>query len=231
MLAELPVAMLACARIGAVHSVVFGGFSAEALASRIIDSKAKVLVTADGSMRGSKLVDLLAIADKANELVQASGEHAVSTVIVVERRPCADAPVLRPGKHESFDALIAAADKECAIEWMDAEDPLFVLYTSGSTGKPKGVIHSTAGYMVWAATTFKYVFDYREQDVFWCTADCGWITGHSYLTYGPLINCATQVVFEGIPTYPTDTRCWDMIDKYKVNQFYTAVYSHLRQIL
>ena len=193
MVAELPVAMLACARIGAVHSVVFGGFSAEALASRIIDSKAKVLITADGTMRGAKLIDLLNIADKANAIVDESGEHKVSNVIVVERKPCADAPKLKPGKHESFTDLVAAADKECAVEWVDAEDPLFLLYTSGSTGKPKGVVHTSAGYMVWASTTFKYVFDYKEDDVFWCTADCGWITGHSYLTYGPMVNGATQV--------------------------------------
>ena len=216
MLAELPVSMLACARIGAVHSVVFGGFSADALASRIVDSKAKVLITADGTMRGKKLIDLLNIADKAVDLVAASGEHKVETVIAVERKPCDDAPKLLADKHLSFDKLMAAADKECAVEWMDAEDPLFLLYTSGSTGKPKGVVHTTAGYMVWASTTFKYVFDYKDKDVFWCTADCGWITGHSYLTYGPMVNGATQVVFEGIPTYPSATRCWDVIDKYKV---------------
>jgi len=222
MVAELPIAMLACARIGAVHSVVFGGFSAEALASRVIDSKAKVVVTADGTMRGKKLIDLLNIADKAMALVDKSGEHKVSSVIVVERKPNDDAPKLQEGKHEAFTKLVEAASNECDVEWMDSEDPLFLLYTSGSTGKPKGVIHSTAGYMVWSATTFKYVFDYKENDVFWCTADCGWITGHSYLTYGPMINGATQVVFEGVPTYPTATRCWDIIDKYKVNQFYTA---------
>eukprot|EP00290_Baffinella_frigidus_P009815 CAMPEP_0180138722 /NCGR_PEP_ID=MMETSP0986-20121125/13074_1 /TAXON_ID=697907 /ORGANISM="non described non described, Strain CCMP2293" /LENGTH=763 /DNA_ID=CAMNT_0022080623 /DNA_START=81 /DNA_END=2372 /DNA_ORIENTATION=- len=216
MVVELPVAMLACARIGAVHSVVFGGFSAEALASRITDCKAKILVTADGSMRGKKPIDLLVIADKAAALVKEEGSHALQETIVVERRGDI------PHKHTSWATVVAAASDECPVEWVDAEHPLFLLYTSGSTGQPKGVVHSTAGYMLYTATTFKYVFDYKPGDVYWCTADCGWITGHSYVTYGPMLNCATQVLFEGIPTYPTPSRSWDIIDKYKVSQFYTA---------
>ncbi|EKX47337.1 hypothetical protein GUITHDRAFT_157624 [Guillardia theta CCMP2712] len=221
MVVELPVAMLACARIGAVHSVVFGGFSADALASRVADCKARVLVTADGVMRAKKLVNLLDIVDNADKILKADKEanHKLDSIIVVERNSKAG-PLKE--QHEPWNKLMAGASADCPVEWMDAEDPLFLLYTSGSTGKPKGVLHTTAGYMVWSATTFKYVFDYRPGDVYWCTADCGWITGHSYITYGPMINGATQVLFEGVPTHPTPARCWEIIDKYKVNQFYTA---------
>eukprot|EP00286_Rhodomonas_abbreviata_P001487 CAMPEP_0181289490 /NCGR_PEP_ID=MMETSP1101-20121128/908_1 /TAXON_ID=46948 /ORGANISM="Rhodomonas abbreviata, Strain Caron Lab Isolate" /LENGTH=724 /DNA_ID=CAMNT_0023393711 /DNA_START=129 /DNA_END=2303 /DNA_ORIENTATION=+ len=218
MVVQLPIAMLACARIGAVHSVVFGGFSAEALASRIEDCKASVVVTADGVMRGKKPLDLYSIANKALSLSAAEG-HTVENVVVVGRLK--EEPELEKG-HVLWSEAISAQSKECEVEWMDAEDPLFLLYTSGSTGKPKGVVHSTAGYMVWSYATFKNVFDYREGDTFWCTADCGWITGHSYITYGPSIAGATQVLFEGVPTYPTPSRAWEIVERYKVNQFYTA---------
>jgi len=218
MVVQLPVAMLACARIGAVHSVVFGGFSAEALASRIEDCKAKVVITADGVMRGKKPLDLYSIANNALELSAKEG-HAVDNVVVVGRLK--EEPELKSG-HVLWSEATKGQSAECKVEWMDAEDPLFLLYTSGSTGKPKGVVHTTAGYMVWSYTTFKNVFDYREGDVFWCTADCGWITGHSYITYGPSVAGATQILFEGVPTYPTPSRCWEIVEKYKVNQFYTA---------
>jgi len=222
MILELPIAMLACARIGAVHSVVFGGFGAEALCTRLLDSKSKVLVTADGVMRGPKLVNFRDIVDTAVDQAGRAG-HSLRHCVVVERmgpsRVPAGAP--RPGVVTWADAM-ARASADCPVEWMDAEDPAFVLYTSGSTGKPKGVIHTTAGYMVWAATTFRHIFDYRAGDVYWCTADCGWITGHSYITYGPTAVGATQVIFEGVPTHPTPTRCWEMVDRHKVTQLYTS---------
>lgn len=179
MIIELPVAMLACARIGAIHTVVFGGFSADALASRMSDSKAKVLITADGVMRGSKMVPLKQVADSALDQSTEMG-HKVQNTLIVRRLGEAKVPLgtLRPGQLIYADEC-KKASTECPVEWLDSEDPCFLLYTSGSTGKPKGVIHTTAGYMVWAATTFKYVFDYRPNDIFWCTADCGWITGYA----------------------------------------------------
>ena len=222
MIMELPISMLACARIGAVHSVVFGGFSAESLASRAVDCQAKVIITADGAMRGKKPIKLFDIAKQAIEEAKGDG-HIVENCVVVERlgSKVIDMGTLPPYV-KMWEDLVSKQSTDCPIEWMDSEDPLFLLYTSGSTGKPKGVLHTTGGYMVWSTTTFKYVFDYKPGDVFWCTADCGWITGHSYVTYGPTAMGATQILFEGVPTYPTVSRCWDIIQKYKVTQFYTA---------
>ena len=205
MVLELPVAMLACARIGAVHSVVFGGFSSEALSTRLLDSRSKVLVTADGVMRGPKLVEFKPIADAAIKHAKELG-HTVETCILVRRLGAERAPLgeLPPG-YALYDEEAARASPVCPVEWLDSEDPAFLLYTSGSTGKPKGVIHTTGGYMVYAAATFKHVFDYREGDVYWCTADCGWITGHSYITYGPTANAATQAL-DPPPHYPLLSR-------------------------
>eukprot|EP00879_Flechtneria_rotunda_P010550 GHRR01011030.1.p1 GENE.GHRR01011030.1~~GHRR01011030.1.p1 ORF type:complete len:632 (+),score=174.59 GHRR01011030.1:389-2284(+) len=223
MVCELPIAMLACARIGAVHSVVFGGFSAEALAGRMEDCKAKVLITASGVMRGNKKIELKAIADAAHVMCAQAG-HTVPTVVVYENNRAV--PRLMASFVEGRDVWYADAvsgqASTCEVEWVDSEHPLFLLYTSGSTGKPKGVLHTTAGYMVYAATTTKYVFNMSPGDVYWCTADCGWITGHTYLTYGPMLVGATQVLFEGVPTYPAPDRCWRIVDKYRVKQFYTA---------
>jgi acetyl-CoA synthetase len=266
MVCELPIAMLACARIGAVHSVVFGGFSAEALAQRIADCKAKVLITASGVMRGAKRIDLKAIADKGVDMAAKEG-HAVPTVVVHEvkhAQPRADT-AFAPGRDVWWEDAVKGQAAEAEVEWVEADHPLFLLYTSGSTGalfacmhavahggregkgctakvwhasfdllplcihtppsktgKPKGVVHSTGGYMVYTWATSKYVFNMAPGDVYWCTADCGWITGHSYLTYGPMLVGATQVVFEGVPTYPGPDRCWAIVDKYNVKQFYTA---------
>ncbi|CAM6129594.1 unnamed protein product [Calypogeia fissa] len=223
MLMELPVAMLACARIGAVHSVVFAGFSAEALSQRILDFNPKVILTANGVMRGAKSINLKEIVDDSLKIASKDG-FSLDTVLVygndiaLSRKETA----FQTGRDVWWQDIIPTQSTECAIEWVDAEDRLFLLYTSGSTGKPKGVLHTTGGYMVWTATTFKYAFDYHPGDIFWCTADCGWITGHSYLTYGPLLNGATVVVFEGVPTYPDEGRCWEIVDKYNVNIFYTA---------
>eukprot|EP00127_Corallochytrium_limacisporum_P002178 Clim_evm72s108 gene=Clim_evmTU72s108 len=224
MIFELPVAMLACARIGAVHSIVFGGFSAEALGARLVDAGCDVLITADGTFRGKKCVPLKKIADEACDIAARKGQ-TVRTCVVVRRLgdKCPDGIYdFHEGRDQLWSELMTKADPECECEWMDAEDPLFMLYTSGSTGKPKGALHTTAGYMVWAATTFRYTFSYHENDIYWCTADLGWITGHSYITYGPLANAATSIVFEGIPTYPDPGRLWQVCEKYKVNQFYTA---------
>lgn len=224
MIPELPVAMLACARIGAVHSVVFGGFSAEALAGRILDSKARVVVVTESVGRGKKSVQLKAISDAACDIVKEAG-HSVAHQIVTKMPAAAAVSVdanMRQGRDLAWDDLLAAAAPKCPVVWMRSEDPLFVLYTSGSTGKPKGVVHSTAGYMLYAATTFKYTFDYHEGDVFFSTSDCGWITGHSYVTYGPLLNGATQVIYEGVPNYPNPARLWQIVETYKVNQLYTA---------
>jgi acetyl-CoA synthetase len=219
MVNEAVVAMLACARIGAVHSVVFGGFSAESLAGRILDSKCRVLITADGVYRGSKIIPLKEIANEAINKC-AAADYAVESCIVFRR--LGNEIDFQAGRdiwwHEAMDTV----DDQCDPEWMDAEDPLFILYTSGSTGKPKGVLHSTGGYMVFTATTFKYVFDYQPGEVYWCTADVGWVTGHSYIVYGPLANAATCLVFEGIPTYPDAGRFWQVVDKHQVNIFYTA---------
>ena len=215
MIPEAAFAMLACARIGAIHSVVFGGFSPDALASRILDCDSTVLITADESRRGGKFVPLKANADKALE------QCPEVTCTIVARRSGRDV-AMTEGRDIWMDEVMAAASADCPAEEMNAEDPLFILYTSGSTGKPKGVLHTTGGYQVWASLTHQYVFDYHDGDVFWCTADVGWITGHSYIVYGPLINGATQVFFEGIPTYPDASRFWQVVDKHGVNQFYTA---------
>ncbi len=224
MVPEATIAMLACARIGAVHSVVFGGFSAEALADRIVDSNCKTLITANGTFRGAKAIPMKPNADKAMSSASAQMEGEVETCIVVRRvsEESGIACEMREGRDLWWDEEVAGASADCPCEEMDAEDPLFVLYTSGSTGKPKGVLHTTAGYMVYTAVTHKYVFDYHEEDVYFCAADIGWITGHSYIVYGPLANGATTTMFESIPTYPNPDRYWQVIEKWKVNQFYTA---------
>ncbi len=215
MIPELSVALLACARIGAIHSVVFAGFSSHALATRINDSDCKLVITSDGSFRGSKSIDLKGIVDKALE-----GCPGVANVLVVKRT--GTEINMEPARDKWLQPLLDEAYADCVAEIMDAEDPLFILYTSGSTGTPKGMVHTTAGYMVYTAYTFKNVFQYREHDVYWCTADIGWITGHSYIVYGPLANGATTLMFEGVPSYPDFGRFWDVIEKHKVNQFYTA---------
>ncbi|APA65446.1 MAG: acetate--CoA ligase [Maribacter dokdonensis] len=215
MIPELSVALLACARIGAIHSVVFAGFSSNALATRINDSDCKVVITADGSFRGSKSIDLKGIVDKALE-----GCPGVANVLVTKRT--GTKIDMLDGRDKWLQPLLDEAYADCVAEIMDAEDPLFILYTSGSTGTPKGMVHTTAGYMVYTAYTFKNVFQYRENDVYWCTADIGWITGHSYIVYGPLANGATTLMFEGVPSYPDYGRFWEVVEKHKVNQFYTA---------
>ena len=208
-------AMLACARIGAVHSVVFGGFSPESIKSRILDSDCRVVITADQGLRGGKPIPLKANVDQALE-----GCPDVHTVLVY-RHTGADI-AWQDGRDGWYQDLLASASADCPAEPMDAEDPLFILYTSGSTGKPKGVLHTTGGYLTYVALTHKYVFDYHDGDVYWCTADVGWVTGHSYIVYGPLANGATSLVFEGVPTHPTPARFWEVIDKHQVNIFYTA---------
>ena len=215
MIPEASYAMLACARIGAVHSVVFGGFSPDALKDRILNSDCQLLITADEGLRGGRSVPLKSNADIALE--QCPNVH---TCLVVERT--GGDVAWQEGRDIKYAAAMAGVDGDCAPESMDAEDPLFILYTSGSTGKPKGVLHTTGGYLLQAAMTHKYVFDYKDGDVYWCTADVGWVTGHSYIIYGPLCNGATTVMFEGIPTYPDASRFWQVIDKHQVNQFYTA---------
>ncbi|ULC60783.1 acetate--CoA ligase [Flaviramulus sp. BrNp1-15] len=215
MIPELAVSVLACARIGAIHSVVFAGFSSTALATRINDCDCKMVITSDGSYRGAKSIDLKGIVDDALE--ECPG---VETVLVAKRINSEIS--MKAGRDKWLQPLLDNASHECAPEIMDAEDPLFILYTSGSTGKPKGMVHSTAGYMVYTAYTFKNVFQYKEEDVYWCTADIGWITGHSYIVYGPLCNGATTVMFEGVPSYPDFGRFWEIVAKHKVNQFYTA---------
>ncbi|XP_047225830.1 acetyl-coenzyme A synthetase, cytoplasmic isoform X4 [Girardinichthys multiradiatus] len=255
MVVELVVAMLACARIGAVHSIVFAGFSAESLCERIIDSQCSLLITADGFYRGDKLINLKLLADEALQKCRDKGfplqkcimlkhlskepEAIVDSPSPPAKRAC---PYLeqekRTGKVKKthpvpkvpwnphmdmcWHSLMNEASDECEPEWCESEDPLFILYTSGSTGKPKGVLHTVSGYLLYAAITFKLVFDHQPDDVYWCTADIGWITGHSYITYGPLANGATSVLFEGLPTYPDVSRMWEIVDKYQVTKFYTA---------
>ncbi|OPY74962.1 MAG: Acetyl-coenzyme A synthetase [Syntrophorhabdus sp. PtaU1.Bin058] len=222
MIWQLPVAMLACARIGAIHTIVFGGFSAEALRDRILDAGAKVLITANGYWRSGKNVSSKANADTACDLCATQG-HTVDKVIVVKRLEKFDVP-MKAGRDTWFEEELAASDiaDTCEAEMMDAEDPLFILYTSGSTGKPKGVLHTVGGYMVYVYHSFKYIFDYKDKDVFFCTADIGWVTGHSYIVYGPMSNGATSIVFESVPTFPNPDRFWQIVEKFKVNIFYTA---------
>ena len=221
MIPELAFAMLACARIGAIHSIVFGGFSAESLADRINDAQSKVLITANGCHRGKKEICLKDTADKAVQICEEKFNHKVEQILVFKRSEDIQYN-MKEGRDFYFEELLKDVDGDCPPEWMDAEDPLFILYTSGSTGKPKGVLHTTGGYMVYTTTTFKYIFDYREGDIYWCTADIGWITGHSYIVYGPLCARATTMMFEGIPTYPDPGRFWQIVEQYKVNIFYTA---------
>ncbi|MCX4029804.1 acetate--CoA ligase [Endozoicomonas sp. SM1973] len=217
MIPEAAYAMLACARIGAIHSVVFGGFSSEALANRIDNGLSRVVITADESVRGGKRTPLKENVNTAAKLLK---ETTLDSVIVVKRT--GGDIHWEEGRDYWYDDLVNNASLDCPCEEMDAEDPLFILYTSGSTGKPKGVLHTTGGYMVYASLTYRYVFDYHEGDIYWCTADVGWITGHSYVVFGPLANGATTLMFEGTPTYPDASRCWQIVDKYKVNIFYTA---------
>ncbi len=222
MIAGLPIAMMACARIGAIHTIVFGGFSAESLRDRILDAGAKVLITANGYWRAGRQVSSKANADAAVNYCAKQG-HQVDTVIVVKRLDNFEVP-MTAGRDLWWQDEMKAADisEQCPAEPMDAEDPLFILYTSGSTGKPKGVLHTIGGFMVYTYVTFKYIFDYKEKDIFWCTADIGWVTGHSYIVYGPLANGATSIVFESVPTYPKPDRFWQIVEKFKVSIFYTA---------
>ncbi|XP_026222686.1 acetyl-coenzyme A synthetase, cytoplasmic isoform X2 [Anabas testudineus] len=240
MVVELVIAMLACARIGAIHSIVFAGFSAESLCERILDSQCSLLITADGFYRGDKLINLKLLADEAlrkcrekgfpvekcimlKHLSKETEETALGSQSPPAKRSCPDLQVpWNPDVDLCWHTLLLGASDECEPEWCESEDPLFILYTSGSTGKPKGVLHTVSGYMLYTATTFKLVFDYQPEDIYWCTADIGWITGHSYITYGPLANGATSVLFEGLPTYPDVSRMWEIVDKYHVTKFYTA---------
>ena len=215
MIPEAAVAMLACTRIGAIHSVVFGGFSPEALKDRILDSDCKLVITADEGIRGGRTVPL-----KENVDIALSKCPNVHTAIVIQRT--GEDVAWNENRDVWYQDAMKNASIDCPAAEMDAEDPLFILYTSGSTGKPKGVLHTTAGYLLYTAMTHKYVFDYHENDIFWCTADVGWVTGHSYIVYGPLCNGATTLMFEGVPTYPDASRFWQVVDKHKVNIFYTA---------
>lgn len=238
MIIELVIAMLACARIGAIHSIIFAGFSADSLADRMLDGKCSMLITADGSCRGPKVIDLKTVADNALAECREKGLDIKISIVVknvtkdTDEKVDGRSPTTKRQKllnvpwNNDVDMwwhdVMKDAKVECECEWMDAEDPLFILYTSGSTGKPKGVLHTTGGYMLYAATTFKYTFDYHDDDVYWCTADIGWITGHSYIVYGPMANGATGVMFEGTPVYPDAGRLWEVCEKYKVTKFYTA---------
>ncbi|KAI7754122.1 hypothetical protein M8C21_014866 [Ambrosia artemisiifolia] len=223
MIMELPIAMLACARIGAVHSVVFAGYSAESLNQRVVDCKPKIVITCNAVMRGKKIIDLKNIVDAA---LLESSQNGISVDLCLtfenESAMKKEATKWQKGRDIWWQDVVPKYPTTCDVEWVDAEDPLFLLYTSGSTGKPKGVLHTTGGYMIYTATTFKYAFDYKDSDIYWCTADCGWITGHSYVTYGPLLNGATVVLYEGVPNYPDSGRCWEIVDKYNVTIFYTA---------
>ena len=215
MIPETAMAMLACARIGAVHSLVFAGFSPESLAGRIEDCGSEIVITADEGLRGGRTIPLKANVDAALGLCS-----GVKAVLVVEHT--GGGPPLQPGRDVAYREAAAKVSAECEPEPMNAEDPLFILYTSGSTGKPKGVLHTTAGYLFWASFTHELVFDYRPREIYWCAADVGWVTGHSYIVYGPLANGATTLMFEGVPTYPDSSRFWQVIDKHKVEIFYTA---------
>ena len=215
MIPELAISVLACARIGAIHSVVFAGFSASAVSARINDSECKMVITSDGGYRGSKTIELKAIIDEALETCPTVEK------VLVAKRTNSDVK-MKEGRDQWLQPLLDTAFDSHVAEIMDAEDPLFILYTSGSTGKPKGMVHTTAGYMVYTSYTFKNVFNHEENDIFWCTADIGWITGHSYILYGPLLNGGTTVIFEGVPSYPDFSRYWEIIEKHKVTQFYTA---------
>lgn len=215
MIIEAAAVILACTRIGAVHSIVFGGFSAEALKGRIIDSDCKIVVCADEGFRGGKIIPIKAVVDIALESCP-----CVQSVVVIKNS--GNAVGWDDSRDSWYHQAMAEAETECEPEWMDAEDPLFILYTSGSTGKPKGLLHTTGGYLLYAAITHKYIFDYQEGEIYWCTADIGWITGHSYMIYGPLCNGATTLLFEGVPTYPDAGRFWQVVDKHQVNIFYTA---------
>lgn len=218
MIVEAAVFMLACARIGSIHSVVFGGFSAEALAARISDCKPKILVTITQSKRGGKTIPFKVNVDKA---LSYPGTGSVEHVLVMGAS-CPPESSFFPARDKAYETLFSAQEPVCPIELMQAEDPLFILYTSGSTAKPKGVVHTTGGYLLYAALTYRYVFDAKRDDIYWCTADVGWITGHSYVVYGPLCNGGTTLMFEGVPYYPTPHRFWEIIDKYNVSIFYTA---------
>ncbi|KAK9823166.1 hypothetical protein WJX72_000770 [[Myrmecia] bisecta] len=222
LICELPIAMLACARIGAVHSVIFAGFSAEALAQRVQDCQCRVVITASGGIRGKKTIPLKQIVDDGLKLAEKAGFKAEVCLVfehpAVPRQKCP----WQAARDVWWREAMARQASHCPVEWVGAEDPLFLLYTSGSTGKPKGVLHTTGGYMVMAGCTTKYIFDLQPDDVYWCTADCGWITGHTYLTYGPLLNGAQVVLYEGVPNYPSPGRVWQIVEKYKVRQLYTA---------
>ena len=217
MIPELAISMLACARIGAIHSIVFGGFSAEALRDRIADCQASLLICADGYYRNGKT-----IANKAGADAAMAANPTITKAIVVKRAGCE--VTMKEGRDFWWNDMMAAPDikSECEPEVMDAEDPLFILYTSGSTGKPKGVVHTQAGYLLYSYQTMKWTFDIKDEDIMWCTADIGWITGHTYCVYGPLSNGATSLLFESVPTYPKADRFWQIIEQYKVNVFYTA---------